>query len=87
MVRVQSVTALENHRVRLTFTGGTERVIDLEPYLRGPIFEEIRSDRELFREVRVDKDLGSIVWPNGADIDPDVLYGNRTPAWLEAESA
>src|SRR5215213_8481385 len=78
MVRVQSVVPLESYLVRLGFTDGTERVVDLEPYLRGPIFEPLR-DEDLFRSVRVDEELGTIVWPTGADIDPDVLY-ESTPA-------
>jgi hypothetical protein len=60
-------------------------VLDLEPYLRGPIFEPIRGDPAFFRTVRVDPELGTIVWPNGADIDPDVLYHNRPPAWMSQE--
>lgn len=82
MTRVQSVTPLEGYAVRLGFTDGTEKTIDLEPYLRGPIFEPLLKDAETFRAVRVDQELGTIVWPNGADICPDVLYGDRTPvAW------
>jgi len=50
-------------------------------YLRGPIFEPVRRDRALFEEVSVDRELGVVVWPNGADIDPDVLYGAAEPAW------
>jgi hypothetical protein len=41
----------------------------------------------LFRQVTVDPQLGTIVWPNGADVDPDVLYHGRTPAAWEAEPA
>jgi hypothetical protein len=84
-VRVQSVEALEPFLVRLQFTDGTTREIDLAIYLRGPVFEPIRSDRAVFRSVRVDPELGTIVWPNGADIDPDVLYRGLKPAWMEEE--
>ncbi len=82
MVRVQSVKPLEGFRLEVRFTDGTERVIDVERYLRGPVFEPIRSSRALFEAVFVDSDLGVVVWPNGADIDPDVLYGTHEPAWM-----
>ena len=39
----------------------------------GPLFGPLR-DLRLFRQARVDADLGTIVWPTGADIDPGVLY-------------
>jgi hypothetical protein len=41
----------------------------------------------MFERVSVDRDLGVVVWPNGADIDPDVLYGLHEPAWVAEESA
>jgi hypothetical protein len=84
VVRIRSVQPLDAFRVRLEFTDGTQREADLEPYLHGPIFEPIRNDPHMFRSVHVDN--GTIIWPNGADIDPDVLYQNLTPAWLEQES-
>ena len=86
MVRIRGVTPLADFVVRLAFTDGTQKVVDLEPYLHGPMFEPLRNDPALFRSVRVDAELGTIVWPNGADIDPDVLYEQRAPAWL-AEAA
>ncbi len=49
--------------------------LDLEVELWGPVFEPLRQDPRLFRTVRVDAGLGTIVWPNGADLDPDVLHG------------
>jgi hypothetical protein len=85
MVRVKSVEALSDFRVKLGFTDGTTREIDLEPYLHGPVFEPIRNDVKVFRSVSVDDRAGTIVWPNGADIDPDVLYEGLKPAWMEAE--
>ncbi|MEW5986958.1 MAG: hypothetical protein AB1791_10025 [Chloroflexota bacterium] len=39
----------------------------------------------MFRSVRVDDELGTLVWENGADIDPDVLYGLYSPAWMETK--
>ncbi len=81
MVRVATVRPLDGFCLLVGFTDGTERTIDVERYLRGPMFEEIRRDRSTFEAVGVDPELGVIVWPNGADIDPDVLYGLHEPAW------
>jgi hypothetical protein len=50
---------------------------DLAPHLRGPIFEPLLADRDLFRSVRVDPECETIVWPNRADMDPDVLLRPR----------
>jgi len=87
MIRIRSVVPLETFNVKLSFTDGSERVVDLAPYLHGPVFEPLKQDREAFRAVRVDEELGTIVWPNGADICPDVLYESLTPvAWEEAAS-
>jgi hypothetical protein len=84
LVRVKGVEVLDAFKVRLTFTDESKKVIDLDAYLRGPVFEPIRTDPKLFRAVRVDEEAGTI-WPNGADLDPDVLYLGLKPAWMEAE--
>lgn len=84
MIRIRGVETLGEFRVRLSLTDGSIRELDLEPYLNGPVFEPLRADPALFRAVRVDEELGTIVWPNGADIDPDVLIHGRIPAALEA---
>ncbi len=85
MTRIRSVLPLEGFHVKLTFTDGTEREVDLAPYLNGPVFEPLKKDPEIFRSVRVDDELGTIVWPNGADICPDVLYESLAPAaWQES---
>jgi hypothetical protein len=82
LVRVQSVEPREDFIVNMHFTDGSQREINLEPYLRGPIFEPIRSSPSLFRSMRVEE--GTITWPNGADIDPDILYYGLTPSWAVA---
>lgn len=78
LVRVQAVVPREPYAVQITFADGSQRVIDLAPYLRGPIFQPIRDDRGVFQSVKVVG--GTIGWDNGADIDPDVLYYDLTPA-------
>ena len=79
LIRAQSVQPLADFRVRVVFTDGTTRDIDLAPYLHGPIFEPLLRQPELFQAVRVE--FGALTWPNGADIDPDVLYHGGPPAW------
>jgi Protein of unknown function (DUF2442) len=85
LVRIRGVKPLEGFLVRLEFTDGSARTVDLEHYLHGPIFAPIRDDPQYFCSMRVDPEAGTIVWDNGADIDPDVLYHGWKPAWTEAE--
>jgi hypothetical protein len=81
LMRVRSVEPLEKFRVRITFENNVQKEIDLEKFLRGGIFEPIRNDPKVFRSVKV---IGSTIgWDNGADIDPDVLYYDLKPAWME----
>jgi len=85
-VRIRSAQVQEEFRVRLGFTDGTVREVDLEKYLHGAVFQQIRKDPDVFRSLKVDEKMGTIYWDNGADIDPDVLYQGLTPAWMEPES-
>jgi hypothetical protein len=85
LVHVTKVLPLQGFVLRLWFDDGSKRDVDIEWLLRGPVFEPLRTDPKMFREVRVDG--GTIVWPNGADIDPVVLHGSEEPAWREDESA
>jgi hypothetical protein len=80
MLRITAVTPLAGLRVHVALTDGTERDLDLTPYLWGPVFEPILADRELFEQVYVDPVSKTIAWPNGADIDADVLVGGEQPA-------
>lgn len=79
LIRIRAAAVLERFGVRLEFSNGESRVINLERYLRGPIFQPMRDDPTRFRELSVDPRAGTIVWPNGADIDPDVLYHALDP--------
>lgn len=75
LVRVTSVEVIGDFTLHLAFNDGTSRDLNLEVSLWGPIFEPLR-DPDLFAQVSVDEELGTIVWPNGADMDPVVLHGS-----------
>ena len=83
MIRICSVEPLHDFVVRLAFTDGTVGEIDLEPILWGPVFEPLLRDPVLFRQVQVDPQLGTIVWPNEADMDPVVLHARVTGTYEE----
>jgi hypothetical protein len=75
----------ENYMLHLRFEDGAEGIVDLQPSLsfRG-IFAPLK-DPAYFRQLRVDSGLGTIVWPNGADLDPDVLYSLVTGVPIERQ--
>jgi hypothetical protein len=55
--------------------------IDLAGLLQaGGVFASIRDDRDLFQAVTVNRELGTVEWPGGIDLDPDVLRGDQAPA-------
>jgi hypothetical protein len=63
----------------LKFSEGTEGVVDLEGWLigAGGVFAPLE-DAAFFRQVRVSAEGGTIEWPNGVDLCPDVLYSRAT---------
>jgi hypothetical protein len=75
---IVEVRALGGYRVRLRFEDGVEGELDLGKTIRFQgVFAGLADERE-FAKVRVDPELGTIVWPSGADLDPDVLYAAVT---------
>ena len=85
LVSVRSVRLRESSVAYVTFTDGSARDIDLEPFLHGPLFDPIRQDPKLLAQVYVDPETETLTWPNGADIDPDVLYYGGDPPWSTAQ--
>jgi hypothetical protein len=81
---IVEVRALDEYRLFLRFEDGVSGEIDFaEQVPFDGVFAPLREPK-VFEQVRVDSELGTIVWPNGADLDPDVLYacvtGRRVPA-------
>ncbi len=77
MVRITAVRVLGERLVEITLTTGETRELDLAPLLQGQAFDGVRADDALFAQVAVDTEFGSLVWPGGADICPDVLIHDR----------
>ena len=70
------ITAVEyetGYSLRLTFEDSSVRIVDLEKYLDGEVFEPLK-DIEHFRSARLNTDMDTVVWGNGADMSPDFLY-------------
>ncbi len=61
------------YSLRLTFDDGLKKKVNLRRFLRGPVFKPVL-DPAYFARVFVDPELGTIVWPNGADFAPETLY-------------
>jgi hypothetical protein len=75
--RVTSVEVRPPYGLHLTFDDGVVRDVDLSGDLWGPAFEPLR-DPAQFAQAGVER--GTVVWPNGVDLDPLVLHGDYEPA-------
>jgi hypothetical protein len=72
---VTDFNVLDGYRLELTFSDGVRGTVDLSNRIlgRGGIFAPLE-DLKYFRQVRLDNDLGTLVWPNEVDFCPDLLY-------------
>jgi hypothetical protein len=61
------------YTLRVSFDDHSEQVIDFEPVLAGELYGPLK-DQALFRQVRLDPEVQTLVWPNGADFDPATLH-------------
>ena len=75
---IVAVHVVGPHRLLLRFDDGIEGEVDVAREISfNGVFEPLR-DAAFFSQVRIEPDLGTIVWPNGADLDPLVLYARVT---------
>jgi hypothetical protein len=77
LLRIREVKALEGFNLKMALTDGSVIERDVSRLLVGPVFEPIRKDPSFFAKVRVEG--GTVVWPNGADLCPDVLIWGGAP--------
>lgn len=75
MPDVKSVQYICGHRLDVAFDDGVQGEIDLKPHIvgKGGVFEPLEST-EFFSRVSVNHEIGTIVWPNDADLSPEFLY-------------
>ena len=71
--RVLDLEIIGPHKLRIVFDDGTARDIDFRPVLKGVLFGPLL-DTDLFNQVEVDPEVHTLVWPNGADFDPETLH-------------
>jgi hypothetical protein len=71
--RVESFQIEAPYTLRVQFDDGTAQLIDFWPVLAGELFGPLR-DLALFNQVRIDPEVETLVWPNGADFDPATLH-------------
>lgn len=77
---VKAAIPLDPYVIRVVFADGEVRDVDIEPLLSGPVFEPLR-DPAVFATVAVDETGDTIAWPNGADLDPEMIYGMVPAGW------
>ena len=73
ILHVTKAKYLEGHRVQLEFNNGRKGIADLSDSLDGHVFAPLK-DKEYFAQLKLDRELDTISWPNGADFAPEYLY-------------
>src|SRR5579875_2491567 len=71
--RVRSFEIVSAYTLRVRFDDKSEQIINFRPILAGELYGPL-SDLEVFNGVRLDSEVGTLVWPNGADFDPATLH-------------
>ena len=78
MKRIVEAEYIKDFKILITFNNGVKKVVNLEQHLWGEMFEPLK-DKNLFKQFKVNNDIHTIVWPNGADFSPERLYEIGVP--------
>jgi hypothetical protein len=71
--RVVGFEIVAPHTLVVHFDDGTAQTIDFRPVLSGELYSPL-NDANVFNGVRIDPEVHTLVWPNGADFDPATLH-------------
>ncbi len=89
--KIVSFRNIAPYTLEVTFENSIGKIIDFQPILSGELFGPLR-DIHIFEKVMIDPEVHTLVWPNGADFDPALLYNwekhideltTRAKGWLE----
>ena len=72
-LHIKHAKYLDKYKVEVEFSNGRVGIADLSEVLNGPVFEVLK-DTGKFSSLKVDPELETIVWPNGADIAPEYIF-------------
>ena len=84
--RVVGFEVVAPYTLRVRFDDGTVQTIDFRPVLSGELYSPL-NDVNIFNAVRIDPEVHTLVWPNGADFDPATLHDWPTQAEALRERA
>jgi hypothetical protein len=71
--RISSFEKVAPFTLRVQFDDGSSQIIDFRPVLKGDLYGPLQ-ESTLFDQVRLDPEVHTLVWPNGADFDPAILH-------------
>jgi hypothetical protein len=85
--RITNVQHIQDYLLEITFADGKKAQLDFKNRIvgRGGVFAALE-DIALFQQVQVDEEARTLVWPNGVDFCPDVLYSEATNTPLPVQS-
>ena len=73
ILHVLEAKYVHDYVIHLRFNDGSEGDVDLRGELGGEVFEPLR-DMDKFKRFRVDPEIQTVVWDNGADLAPEFLH-------------
>ena len=73
LYKITSFCFKDNYCIEFSFDDGTNKIVDLSPVLYGEMYGPLKN-MQLFHQAKLDEEVHTIVWPNGADFDPSLLH-------------
>ena len=75
ILHVTEAKYMKDYQVEVSFNDGRKGIANLKEALHGTVFQPLK-DKNLFSQLKLDKELDTIIWPNGADLAPEYIYFN-----------